>query len=1135
MKKFLLGLVLLIVSVGALATALLTDANIKKFTERWLSTQLGRAVVVEGEFSAELGIPLRLTATSVRLANPDWVGAPDMATAGFIEAAIDPWTIPGDAPFMLEELVIKQLKGDLISDEQGRQNWDFTDDEADSSGANFRIRQLEVSATQLNIQRSGFADVPLVIDQLVQTENSDGLLDIKLAGKQANRDITAKGELGPFKNLLDGTDIRFAIEADVGTLKIEGVGMIDDLSAPQQPELSLQLDAPDANEVADMFGLDRKVNGDIKLTFQVLPADTGVEITAGGRWGRTNLDLRGSVSDLVNLDGLKLVASGGGPNLKAAIALLGIKGLPEEPFKFSGNVSRNDKKLDIRELDLTVGKFLFQLSGDMNSFPSLNNSNLELSVKGEDVASFRKLVGLPGVAKGTFALEAELERGESGQDEFRAWIRTELGKAAASGTLGTGREYAGTQARFRGDGKNLNRFGELIGLPGLKEQPFNLNFDVVSLEEGGFRVKEGSGLVATETRLLVSGTLGEQPLQKGTQLDWQLSGLDVRNLVTAAGLPVNFPARQIEARGKLQIRPADFVLTGVDGTIGKADFTLSGQVGRDEAFRGSDLRISLKGPELERMAFLVDDINLPSGPFQVSGRVQRMGTGIRVSESSIDIAGATGKVDGELSLPVEPLAVNFDIEIEGPDVSAFWEGRYEVAFGAQPFVIDARGTLNEERWDIQNGAIKIGGTDISIQGNVRQGSGSLQINAVSPEMADIGTLFGVQLFPGRQLQLSATLERKNNVVRLDNFLAKTNKGDLAGEVTYTPGSPPRLDAKLTSQLLDISWALEPLRTEVLEDKAATEAAERNDGRLIPDWALPLEAMRRFNLDISIAADEILRDNRDVRNAYARFILEDGALKVEPWRFEGQSGTLDASFRLQPTPTGADLGFRLEATDLISELFTSGPQELEFMPKGDWLINLTASGKTVREIAGNLNGTGRLNTTSGRVLKAKTKGFLFGDLLSNIASTVNAPAQDDPYTEISCAVFPFRIKDGKMESYPSVVVQTDKLNILSRGDINLRNEQIDLSFNSKPRRGVGISAGSIVNPFVRIGGTLAEPAVALDKSGAALTGGAAFFTAGLSLIAQAAFNAAWRSPDPCGRVLEESEKRFAKANGKEKKK
>ena len=81
-----------------------------------------------------------------------------------------------------------------------------------------------------------------------------------------------------------------------------------------------------------------------------------------------------------------------------------------------------------------------------------------------------------------------------------------------------------------------------------------------------------------------------------------------------------------------------------------------------------------------------------------------------------------------------------------------------------------------------------------------------------------------------------------------------------------------------------------------------------------------------------------------------------------------------------------------------------------------------------------------------------------------------------------------------------------------------------------RGGLGISAGSVVNPFIRIGGTLAEPTVALDKTGALITGGAAFFTAGLSLIAKAAFDAAWRSPDPCGRVLEEAEKRFAKENG-----
>ena len=411
-----------------------------------------------------------------------------------------------------------------------------------------------------------------------------------------------------------------------------------------------------------------------------------------------------------------------------------------------------------------------------------------------------------------------------------------------------------------------------------------------------------------------------------------------------------------------------------------------------------------------------------------------------------------------------------------------------------------------------------------------QDSGRLQIRARSPEISRLGTILGIEILPGRSLDLSGTLQRNGDVFQLTQFLARTNKGDLAGNLTYTLGTPPSINGALTSRILDISWITNPARDELLQEKPKREAEERRDGRLIPDWELPLEALKRWNIDLSIAADEILRARRDVNNLYVHLILQDGALAVAPWSFSGGSGSLNAELRLTPAADGADVQVRLTSEDLVTGLWQPDNEDLSMLPKGDWNIDLTSRGKTVRELFANLNGTAQLSSAAGRLENSQTRSALFCDLVGNIVINVNPFTEQEPYTEITCSVFPFTFGDGKMESAPSVVVQTDKLNIISRGTINLRTEGLDLSFNSKPRRGLGVSAGSLVNPFVRIGGTMAEPAVQLDRTGAALTTGAAFFTAGLSLIAKAAFDAAWRSPDPCGRVLEEAEKRFAKKNG-----
>lgn len=160
-------------------------------------------------------------------------------------------------------------------------------------------------------------------------------------------------------------------------------------------------------------------------------------------------------------------------------------------------------------------------------------------------------------------------------------------------------------------------------------------------------------------------------------------------------------------------------------------------------------------------------------------------------------------------------------------------------------------------------------------------------------------------------------------------------------------------------------------------------------------------------------------------------------------------------------------------------------------------------------------------------------MLSGEFFSSVVAAVNPYAKTDPYTEIVCAVLPFNFTDGVMQTAPTLVMQTDKINILSHGKIDLRQEKLDLSFRTQARKGLRISAGSLVNPFIRIGGTLGEPKMALDKGGALVQGGAVFFTAGLSLLAKTAFDSAFSSSDPCGQALQEAAKALAQTSGDEK--
>lgn len=1129
MKRLLLVLTMLVAALVAIRFAVLSDANIVRFTENWLSTKMDRRIHVNGESEIIWGNPLRIRVRSVELANPAWAKNPLMATAVEVEAAVDLTTILSDQPLIINELIIRDLNGELVSNEKGDANWEFGRPDSEGS-TNFLIQEIEVTNGKLEVRRPSLNTVDFEIDSLRQVENPEGLLETSLVGSYNDRPVDANGLVGPFRNILNGEDIRLALSANIGTLAIDGSGTIDSLDNPQQPKLSIEAKAPDALEVADMFGIDFDTPSDIQLKLEIEPQETGVRFRAGGRWATTKLRALGSIEDLPALDGVVLSGKGEGPNLRGALILFGFSNAPELPFSFDGDLRRDGEQLDVREVEFSVGGFRAELIGDMNRFPSFNDADLKLSAKGDDVAAFRDVLGIPGVAEGDFSLDAELGRSSAGEDVFRISASTELGQGAINGTLGPAPEYIGSKISLRGEGFSLGKLSEVFLVTELQELPFVVVADV-EIVPGGFQLERGN-FESGAARIDAKGLITDDPLLVGTKLDWTLKDIDLRDIGRLADPPVDLPSRQITAAGSTEARPDDIVLREVKGTVGDSAFTVSGQWGRAEDFRGTDVRIDLRGPDFERAALMVGNLDVPAGPFQFAGRVQRTAKGVRVSESQFAVAGAEGMVNFEVALPVDALDATFDIEIAGPDASQFWEKRFNIEFGQQAFEVDLRGQLTDDILRLDDGRLVIGASTVQATGLIKRGAddNAVRIRADSPEMSDIAKVFGIELFPGRKLELAGTLRRRGEHFRLENFLARTNKGDLAGTVDFIPGDPPRIEGSLTSELLDISWVTDPVESELLKEQLDEKTPEGGDGRLIPDWSLPIEDLKRVNVDLSITADEVNRERRDVRNAYLRLVIENGELHLAPYRFGGDSGNLDAELHVVPSDAGADLEFRLMASDLVTGLFQPDNEDLTLMPKGDWEIDIKTRGRTLRQLAGNINGTGQLSSKSGRLSNQGRNNALFGDLLSNIVSSVNPFAKQEPYTEITCAVFPFVFDDGIMDTAPSIVVQTDKLNIISRGAINLKTERINLSFNSKPRRGLGLSAGSIVNPFVRIGGTMADPSVNLDRTGALVTGGAAFFTAGLSLIAKAAFDAAWRSPDPCGRVLEEADKRFAKSNG-----
>ncbi len=137
--------------------------------------------------------------------------------------------------------------------------------------------------------------------------------------------------------------------------------------------------------------------------------------------------------------------------------------------------------------------------------------------------------------------------------------------------------------------------------------------------------------------------------------------------------------------------------------------------------------------------------------------------------------------------------------------------------------------------------------------------------------------------------------------------------------------------------------------------------------------------------------------------------------------------------------------------------------------------------------------------------------------------MNPFAKEEPYTEIVCLAVLLKVQEGKLTTNPAIVIQTDKMNIASMGEIDLVTEKLDLNFRTASRGRIGLSAGQVINPYIKIAGTMASPKLTLDTKGTLVSGGAAVATLGLSILAKSAWDRAFRSEDPCGDAISEADK------------
>jgi uncharacterized protein involved in outer membrane biogenesis len=1085
--------------------------------ERIVTRQVGREFRIDGRLNIDLGDRTHVIAEQVSLQNADWATEPGMLQVGRFEISFDLWSLL-EGPFVIYQVDIDGIDLHLARPADGDPNWVLGPEstspadaeEVDAPLLPVLIRGASIDNATITIdspERSGPIDIR--VDRLWQRLRDDDFLDLEVAGAVGDRSLEVSGELGTWNALLNARDVDIRLDSQVEGFTLTAEGHVDDLVSPKRPTLNLTAKAPDVNGLLELLNIDDPGEGDIDL-IATLSEEPGqpLRLQVQGNLGRADIDVTGQFSDLQDYDQAALAFRASGPDIGRLMRLAGFYQVPaDEPFTVEIDAQRIGNDVTISRGRLEVATTTAELAANFPDFPSLDDADIDLTIIGSHFERFRAALNLPGASTGPFSLEAELGKQPDGVEIIDLDLQTPLGRLRADGHLGRIPDYVGTELTLDAEIVSLSRLVEQFGLEGMPDVPFTLR-GTSRLENDGFH---SVGPVVVGFSDLVVSADGSGNFLGGRReaaVTIDASGSDLEFIVGHLVDSTYVPALPFELKGEVELAGTNVEFNSILGNVGTSAVELDGQLSVATDGVVTQVSFAANGPGLAEVLPDTLGFDVTPGPYALSGRLDLDPDVLSLSEIRYEREQGIVTADVTTTVANGERSVEFDVRAEGADVREVLARFSIIDAGEAPFSVDAEGAFRANAVSLEEFDIAIGDAILQIEGDVDLNrsarSSQLHVSLDVPSLAALGSLEGRQLVD-RQMKLDAIVESGAGVLNVDELTASLNDSSLTGRLRLEAGDVPKVDMALHAD----RWEVMPLV--VVEEEPYDPEPTFEDGRLIPDLPLPIDAIAEVDATIVASANELRWNDLPMRDVEVELSTSGGEFNLSTLRFNAPRGHLDARARVVPNEGGADVAVELVASNFALGLVNSN-RDLD--STSDVNIHLTATGANLRSLATTANGAIYYEMRGGEAESNRFLRAIYGDMLNEIIGVINPFSTVDLVTRFECIIVPLSVTDGLLESAPNVLIRTDKAQVVSDGEIDLNSESINLNFRSRPRRGIVLSAGEVFNPFVKVVGTLAEPRLAVDEQGVLVSGGAAVATGGLSILATGLWRRIAGSRTPC---------------------
>lgn len=343
------------------------------------------------------------------------------------------------------------------------------------------------------------------------------------------------------------------------------------------------------------------------------------------------------------------------------------------------------------------------------------------------------------------------------------------------------------------------------------------------------------------------------------------------------------------------------------------------------------------------------------------------------------------------------------------------------------------------------------------------------------DLNDLYLLTGVTLPNTPPYRLSGALTRNDAVWTFNDFTGRVGASDLSGDMTVDAGERLRVEAALSSRLLDIDDLMAILgadtRTNVAGTNTTVVASGSGPGMLLPDGTLQVDRLRTMDGTLTYRAASVKANDLDIRRVNLGAVLEGGILDLDPVAFDFNRGELNGTARINATrdmPYSA-VDFRLAGYPLESIIpATGGVAPVTGRALGR--ARLEGAGNSIHRFAAGSKGSISLVVPQGEMRAA------FAELLGVNASAglLKLFSGDQSRSTIRCGVADFEVTNGVART-KTFVVDTDVVLAHGSGTINLGTETLDLKIDGESKKPRLLRLWTPI----RVRGHLSAPSVSAD--------------------------------------------------------